>query len=422
MAYYRRNKNELLVLTGAVYAFVAYLTAFTLEIVFIIDLAKQTNEHSTLATIYASNSRTNANNLHLDPNSATTLEQARLALESMRAHTTLSCLTIAILYFASFIASLILIVALIIKSTSMILVWICITATLYLPEFTLIIYVVLYTWGIETRNGRVELIFYILRATLNVSFALKAYRLFKNLSHEKNFFRLKPGSSFEGYDSPYFIGDSLSTTINPVFTSNLSLNRCDRSKVNLSRPPSRNSEFNQDFYTQHGWDGLGDSNGRYAKSQHDSSKAHSRSKPINKPNTLQSDAHHPGRSTPSMRQQTNTALSIGDEDSMADYEMDLEYRTLTNQRKRQNQHSSQCATGRLHTNDKLNPIGEDSPRLGLSRGSVNLSYSTQSLNRCRMREMDFASPEQVLLKPLGHLPYEYLNRLGSSNNLTSNIT
>lgn len=417
MAFHMRKKNELLVLTGSVYAFVAYLTAFALEILFIIDLAKQNNEHLMAAT--ASNSPApTGSTLDSELIGVGTIDQARLALDSMQAHITMSCLAISVLYFVLFIASLILIIALIIKSTSMLLVWMCVMTTLYLPEFGLITYVALYSWGIDTRNGQVELVFYLFRAVLNILFIVKAHKLFKDWNYEKNFFRLKSSSSFTGYDSPYFIGDSLTTTINPVFTTSSStLNRYDQVRANYNQTHSIENVHNQnaDIHSRylprsgigniHSTDG-GKGNQRVKSDLHIASVGADHNQPdiINRSRTS-------GRPN-------DSALSIDDDEgSLADYEMNLDYRTLTSQRGYQSQHSAKHSVSRL--NSGTNRGDSNFLGTGLSRGPAGLSYSTQSLDRRHLKDMDFALPEQVTLRPLGHQPFEYLQRPGSSSNLSS---
>lgn len=125
MRYDSRNRNEFYTLLGAIYAFVAYLTAFTIEILFIIDLAKRGD--AALGLDFISKAK------------------SQLAI---------ACFAIAILYFIIFLSSLVLIVALIMRSTMCIVIWLTIKMVLYLPEFSLIVYVAIYEWvSLDTIHG-----------------------------------------------------------------------------------------------------------------------------------------------------------------------------------------------------------------------------------------------------------------------------
>lgn len=441
MAYYTRNKNELLSLVGAVYAFVAYLTAFSLEVLFIIDLVKENEFPYAHSGQILSNGAPIAGRQvaasSLSP-LAGALEQARSGLDSAQSYITVPCLALSILYFVTFIASLVLIVGLILRSTFFLLIWICIMATLCLPEFGLVVYVSIYAWGIETRNGQTELLFYLLRGGLNVIFIHRAYRLFRHWNDEKNFFMLKSGSRFSsgtGYDSPYFVGDSLTTTINPVFSSStLNLSPYDNTRTGASTSPifttSRNlsptndaSSYLDPRHRQYGRERVRkssssksrDNQQRYSTGENleleDQQKSY-RSQPRRPMSMLSTNATdlHGRRSQQHRRHQDN---EFGD-DFIDDFEMDLDYRTLTHQ-----QHYSTDADS---TRDRrsVNHYQRSYTSGALVSSPSGLSYSTQSLDRKHLRDMDYALPEQVILRPLGHQPFEYLHRPGSSLNLTSN--
>lgn len=436
--YYRKDKNELLVLTGAVYSFVAYLTAFTLEVLFIIDLAKRNSQ--LMATTASTTSASSTSQLYNpDVSDQTTFDQARLALETMQTHITVSCLAISILYFIVFIGSLILIISLILQSAFFLLIWMCLMTTMYLPEFGLIIYVSLYGWGLDTRNGQTELIFYLFRAALNVIFIMRAYKLYREWNYDKNFFMMKASGSNHhrfssaGYDSPYFISgannDSLTTTINPVFSSStLNLNHHDHirdfnyynSNDNNHSPfTTSSSRINQRI--------INSSNSQAGKNRFnqtvstlDSSafeNADGKFKFFSPSNHRHHQQQQPSELTPNYRNSAlrpHSALSIDDNDSIGEYEMDLDYRTLTQQRhynRQQNDQQQQVALGRrqeVAANNKGSP-----------NNSIGLSYSTQSLDRRHLRDMDFTIPEQVILRPLGHQPFDYLSRPGGGS--TTNL-
>ena len=496
MARLWRNKYELLVLTGAIYPFVAYLTAFTLEVLFLVELARQVRE-SNEQLLFAPNAPGQMG----APNS----------LESMRAHTTISCLAIAILYFVIFLSSLILIVALILRSTFMLLIWMCAMTTLYLPEFGLVVYVSLYGWGIETRNGQAEMGFYLVRAILNVVFIISTHKLFKQWKYEKNFFRLKSGPGalgalstisalgpmsghhaaatgrpFGAYDSPYFVGDSLTTTINPVFSSSsLNLSRYDhllRRHQTQRDSPTNNSANGSSLFSSS--DYVSDYNNTSSAShrqQHQVPTGGRNSNNNNKHQVRQqrvSSIYQQERGSPSSASQATTAnerhlqeaaqgkshkssysyeptsrlylsagaaggpeqptrhqrsrppssakdslgttggvanrwlrhnsstLSINDE--FPDYEMDLDYRTLTSSRNRRAAPDGR-SSGRLDENNynaMIQPVHLD-----------HSSHSTLSLDRRHLK--DYGLPrDQVILRPLGHQPFEYLHRPGSTSNLS----
>jgi len=424
MAYYSRNKNELLALTGAVYSFVAYLTAFTIEVLFIIDLAKRSgnNLNGSVSLV----TQPSPSLYDEDPSQqAGPLDQARPILESTQTHATISCLAISTLYFVIFVASLILIVALILRSTFFILIWMCVMITMYLPEFGLIVYVSIYGWGIDTRNGQTELLFYLFRATLNVIFIFRAHKLYKEWNYEKNFFRLKPGHRFTGYDSPYFIGDSLTTTINPMFSaSTLNLNRYDHIR-DSNKSPAQNSVFpDYDYFYEHNHD-LNMQRRKSSPYPPDvpSGGPSERIGPTRSRSGLQLStmgSHEYDQRGTARRMRQSSILSIKDQEDLEGYEMDLDYRTLNSQnhydRGRQTP-SSRGLFGRI--SEDLGTRQSAEAAENLTRTSAGLCYSTQSLDRRQLGELDFALPEHVILRPLGHQPFEYLQRPGSTSNLSS---
>lgn len=538
-----KSKNELLVLTGAVYSFVAYLIAFTLEVLFIVDLAKR-NANGLLALGLAASvgpARGTTSDLTSLSDASPAASAARFAYESMQTHITISCLAISILYFVMFVASLILILALVLRSTFLILIWMCIMTTMYLPEFGLIMYVSLYAWGIDSRNGQTELLFYLLRATLNVIFIFRAHRLFKQWNYEKNFLMLKQNARFSAYDSPYFIsGDSLTTTINPMFSSStLDLGRYDHIRqlaTTSSNSNNNNNNNSVDHNTttlensatkrqHHRGPGAGTNNlssprdryttstspagtpmslgqtssgifidytlansdndvttmakspssyrsasGQYAvpmltrdnahsarkgfydfrnptpPSGDDDEDAHRRKQPAQKciarqGNKRQRTALPP---LPNQRQSQHDDDDDDDED-FTECELDIDYRTFGHQarddrdeikriaQEQQRQHShanndSRHQNYRRHEYSQPQPEHEryrrptrtnHAPRPKSMNDSL-VSYSTQSLDRRRNRDLDFVMPGQVLLRPITHRPFEYLRRPGSSNSLLAN--
>lgn len=439
MVYYNKNKNELLVLTGAVYAFVAYLTAFTLEVLFIIDLAKRNTPILPLTTISNSFQPTDDQQI----TSTSSFAQAKWALESLQTHLTISYLAVSVLYFIMFLASLVLITALILRSTFFLLVWMCVMTTMYLPEFGLIVYVSLYSWGIETRNGQTELIFYLLRAALNVIFVFRSHKLFKDWNYEKNFFMLKSGGSrFAGYDSPYFIGDSLTTTINPVFSSStLNFDRYDQIR-SINDAPSNTTATNNNIFPEYNFyyhldkgrkTPLYGRDRRRAKNdlEVDESISGRNNYPAHEAfdnfNHFNHQQQHLARkmAKPQMRQ-NNSMHSINSFDDFTDCEMDLDYRTLTNQRHYNNElvHSRNLQVGRCNRElvssvGNQHQQGNQTQTSSLNNSLGGMSYSTQSLDRRHLKDMDFTLPGQVVLRPLGHQPFDYLQRPGSTTNLNN---
>lgn len=437
--YLNKNKNELLVLTGAVYSFVAYLTAFTLEVLFIIDLAKQSpalDSPASLATPTASTSAATFKESDDLVTPISSFDQARIALESLQTHLTISCLAMSVLYFLTFVASLLLVISLILRSAFMLLVWMCSVATLYLPEFGLIIYVSLFGWGIGSRNGQTELIFYLLRAALNVIFVYRAHRLWKDWNYEKNFFLFSKSSkrfSAATYDSPYFInGDSLSTTINPVFSSStLHLDRYDQIRDYSNQSRARHA--NEDSFRTH-YDYNPQNRNSYAARPSTASAASYNLDDISARRSfyLGNDSATPTRRKPSSVNRAmgrqGSVLSFNDNDEFEDCEMDLDYRTLTQQR-----HYSQAPIAGPQTQSRQQTLPSINYH-GMHRdpsdqqldpggnhmggvGTAGLSYSTQSLDRRHLKDFEINLPEQVILRPLEHQPYDYLYRPGSSKNL-----
>lgn len=499
----RRNKNELIVLTGAVYAFVSYLTAFTLEVLFLLDLAKQ-NSHSfaTFNNINDNNILQPNNHINNSANDETFMD--RFNFESIQTHLAVSCLAIAVLYFLIFIASLKLIVALILRSTFVILIWMCLMTTLYLPEFGLVIYVSIYCWGLETRNGQTELIFYLFRAILNVLFILSARKLFKEWSFEKTFLRLK--STTNGYDSPYFISgitecrgsnlsgfnrggflgcrnDSLSTTINPLFSSStLNLSSYDQMANTSQSEMSPSSNYYSHY--GNGYSHVSDTNEaqewtlsannlwrlspKDARSlysgQHNKMLARSGAYVNHNCNEL--DRHHRSRQRAAQSSRTinrsidgrSPDLDDDDGDNLTSCELDLEYRTLSHCRESMadadERMSTTCMTKqssanqhRLSQDDREQQHNQahhlsSSRHHRQTRGSNydddvltgrfdTMTSSTQSLDRRYLRSHlanqqvpssrspAMHNPEQVILRPIRHRPFDYLHRPGSSSNLNN---
>lgn len=510
----RRNKNELIVLTGAVYAFVSYLTAFTLEILFLLDLAKPNSDAITLFNNNDNNIIQSNHNNSIGSDDGSFMD--RFNFESIQTHLAVSCLAIAVLYFLIFIASLKLIVALILRSTFVILIWMCLMTTLYLPEFGLVIYVSVYCWGLQTRNGQTELIFYLFRAILNVLFILSARKLFKEWSFEKTFLRLK--STTNGYDSPYFISgmtdcrganlsgfnrggflgcrnDSLSTTINPLFSSStLNLSSYDQMANSSQSEMSPTSNY----YTQQG--GFGYSNGsntndaqewtlsannlwrlspKDARSiyNHQHTRSPLRSDGYvnynyNNGNELSLQQQQSRQRADRSSRTTNRPISgrspdldDDDGDNLTSCELDLEYRTLSHCRRSINGDADermsttclakQSSSDQIQGTDQQQQYNQPNQRLNahhrhqqqLSRESNHnlddnyvdggtMTSSTQSLDRRYLRS-HFAhhqhhhppqpasnppamhDPEQVILRPLRHRPFDYLHRPGSSSNLNN---
>lgn len=423
--------------------------AFTLEILFQVDLARRTSEILATTTTdpqdpILSISTPLASGVSSNDNTLLTTIADKFSFEPMQAHLTISCLALAILYFIMFIASLVLVAAIILRSTFMLLIWMCAMTIMYLPEFGLVVYVSVYGWGIATRNGQTELVFFIIRAILNLLFIFRAHKLFKQWSYEKNFFRLKTGTKFTGYDSPYFIGDSLTTTINPVFSSStLNLNRYDRVRDSNTNSPASNSVLSTNYHDIHHQQRNNNNNLRDNRARLSAASMNARelaskgfggkfrtnydfqqSSPSDLTDRggfylgdddsygrpLENARDHERRRAPSTnwmpKRPASSSLSINDD--YAEYELDLDYRTLSHPNHQQQvrpQDRQQCANpGRgLAGQPDQSPDGQ--------------SYSTQSLDRRHMR--DFTLTEQVILRPLGHQPFEYLHRPGSSSNLDS---
>lgn len=559
----RRNKNELIVLTGALYAFVSYLTAFTLEVLFLLDLARQNSESANQDAIsqqQQQNMSDPAQRLYpsLFKSRSTLAEQSqqqqtlidRFNFDSIQAHLAVSCLAIAVLYFLLFIASLKLVVALILRSTFVILIWICLMTTMYLPEFGLVIYVSIYCWGLETRNGQTELIFYLFRALLNVLFIWSARKLFKEWSFEKTFLRLK--SSTNGYDSPYFISgadcraanlasfnrgsatgapggslgflgscrnDSLSTTINPLFTSS-TLNLSSYDQIALGNQSSadcsplgnyRYCGYNYNYRNSNdrslatGEWSLGANNLWRLSAKGDQATAGSASQRHQhlSPKSYRNDgfvSHYsevqqqrrqrasrlPRDGEPGGRLPANDIddnVDIDDDDNLTSCELDIEYRTLSHCRRSFNDKAdANTDAEEMTTNNSRQTPQQQSQsnaphqsddsyrnhrrRMQIDSGHSNnnnhddddirvdddedvayycggtITSSTQSLDRLRYLRSPIGNPypyhnqpphpdqqhqpnvssaihnpEQVILRPLRHRPFDYLHRPGSSSNI-----
>lgn len=381
--------------------------------------------------------------------------------------------------------------------------------TMYLPEFCLVAYVSVYCWGPDTRNGQTEIVFYLFRAVLNGIFIFRAHKLFKQLNYEKNFFRLKSGgrtsvsSQFAGYDSPYFIGDSLNTTINPVFNSStLNLNRYDYIRDHHFQlygnggggssggqsPATNNSMFDSELTNDRSQASSSTPNNhepgppstmfnhstttgaatrarlaaafhlpgdltrgtspkdRQAARKSRQTNHQSPQPPNNRPENYSKNlgqplaskqlgkfylgdvAHNrtsrhkePGTTTAHHQQHYQSSLSsINDE--LAECELDLDYRTLgrtSRQAARESMdHHRHPLYSRGQQLEDREAYNNNRPRLhsSISRSQDNLpAYSTQSLDRRNLR--DFGLTDQVILRPLGHQPFEYLYRPGSTSNL-----
>ena len=134
---------------------------------------------------------------------------------------------LAAIYFVTIVVSLLLMLGIIIKSIMCLMSWLVTVALTFLPECGLVLYMSIEKWGIESRNGQIELCLFIIRAIMNVFFMVCVQNLISQWKAEKQI--ASYAMSMSSYNcNPqadlYPFVDTNSTTINPVFKFNSPLN------------------------------------------------------------------------------------------------------------------------------------------------------------------------------------------------------
>ncbi|XP_067125154.1 uncharacterized protein [Centruroides vittatus] len=92
-------------------------------------------------------------------------------------------------YFFTFLVSLFLLVGVFLKKPRYVLGWLFVMALFFLPECGLVVYMSVYHWTLEQKNGLLELTFYVCRAFLNVLCIVCVLQLYRRWKEEKTVMR-----------------------------------------------------------------------------------------------------------------------------------------------------------------------------------------------------------------------------------------
>jgi hypothetical protein len=98
--------------------------------------------------------------------------------------------------------------------------WLIAVVILFFPEAALVFFITIHSWGVDSRNGQIELCFYVIRVILNIFFVVCVQHLLSQWKTEKQAssfaFNLNTyNTTYPMDNSPYIAG--CSTTVNPVF-------------------------------------------------------------------------------------------------------------------------------------------------------------------------------------------------------------
>ena len=97
--------------------------------------------------------------------------------------------------------------------------WLIAVVLLFFPEAALVFFITIHSWGVDSRNGQIELCFYVIRVILNIFFVVCVQNLLSQWKTEKQAssfaFNLHAYNTYPTSSSPYIAG--CSTTVNPVF-------------------------------------------------------------------------------------------------------------------------------------------------------------------------------------------------------------
>lgn len=88
-------------------------------------------------------------------------------------------------YFFTFLISLFLLVGVFLKKPKYVLGWLFLMALFFLPECGLVIYMSIYHWTLDKKNGLLELTFYVCRAFLNILCIVCVLQLYRRWKEEK---------------------------------------------------------------------------------------------------------------------------------------------------------------------------------------------------------------------------------------------
>jgi len=188
----------MLTVAASIYGVLVYTVAFSLEIWFIFN-----NDNSD---DYSNNLSNNSNKSHQHHHNE---QQETQFLIPMTA------LIQASIYFVLVILSLFLVLGVIIKSIVCLLCWIIAIILAFLPECALVVYTALNVWKIDTRNGQIEICFFVFRFIMNTFFVIFVYNLIKQWKTEKimsNYMIQR--DAFSAY--PYITTTSLRLKKNPT--------------------------------------------------------------------------------------------------------------------------------------------------------------------------------------------------------------
>lgn len=93
---------------------------------------------------------------------------------------------LCLVYFIIWIMSVALLVGLALRRTQPILAWLLCLIVVFFPECGLVMFMSLYYWTLDTPFGTVELVFWIVRASMNILGTIQVFSLYSQWKEEKN--------------------------------------------------------------------------------------------------------------------------------------------------------------------------------------------------------------------------------------------
>lgn len=224
MAFFDPTSTHMLSLIAAVYGVFVYTIAFSLEMFFIVTSpVTSSSSPSSVSLVSSSPSLEGQPAVRLDDNSDALHDRRGrngLAEEGSESEAvSLFAFILAAVYFAVVMVSLLLILGIIIRSMVCVSAWLIAIVLLFFPEAALVFFITIHSWGVDSRNGQIELCFYVIRVILNIFFVICVQNLLNQWKTEKQAssfaFSLNAYNTYPTSNSPYIAG--CSTTVNPVF-------------------------------------------------------------------------------------------------------------------------------------------------------------------------------------------------------------
>lgn len=233
MTFFDSTSTHMLSLIAAVYGVFVYTIAFSLEMFFIVTSpVTSSSSSSPLLPAYSQSSPasslsssplplTRSQRLYHHSESSSFADDGNSKDGSDGEPVPIFAFILAAVYFAVVMVSLLLILGIIIRSMICVSAWLIAILLLFFPEAALVFFITIYSWGVDSRNGQIELCFYVIRVILNIFFLICVQQLLSQWKTEKQASSFAYNlNSYNSYpplttSSPYIA--ACSTTVNPVF-------------------------------------------------------------------------------------------------------------------------------------------------------------------------------------------------------------